>query len=249
MGLDACRHAAGGASPMPPALLGWYARLGLPIIEVYGMTENCAISHATLPGVPRPGTVGTPYEGVRARLDPSSGEVQMHSGALMLGYFKAPLLTARSFTPDGWLRTGDRGELDAEGNLRITGRVKDVFKTSKGKYVAPAPLEDRLVMHPAIEACCVTGSGLPQPLGLVMLNAVPADRAALTRSLEQHLDAVNAALDPHQRLALLVVTREPWTVESGLVTPTMKVRRARIEALYGPRLERWTAAGSRVVWA
>ncbi len=249
MGLDACRHAAGGASPMPPALLAWYARLGLPIIEVYGMTENCAISHATLPDRPRPGTVGPPYDGVQARLDPATGEVQMKNGALMLGYLKAPALTAQSFTPDGWLCTGDKGELDAEGNLRITGRVKDIFKTSKGKYVAPAPIEERLVMHPAIEACCVTGSALPQPLGLVMLAAPPEDREALTRSLEQHLEAVNATLDPHQRLAALVVTAEPWTVESGLVTPTMKVRRPRIESVYGPRLERWLAEGRRVVWA
>jgi long-chain acyl-CoA synthetase len=249
MGLDACRHAAGGASPMPPALLRWYQRLGLPIIEVYGMTENCAISHATLPGRPRPGTVGLPYEGVQARLDPASGEVQMRSGALMQGYYKAPELTAASFTPDGWLRTGDQGELDAEGNLRITGRVKDIFKTSKGKYVAPAPIEDRLVMHPAIEACCVIGAALPQPVGLVVLNAVPEDREALARSLQAHLDAVNAQLDPAQRLALLVVTTEPWTVESGLVTPTMKVRRPRIEAVYGPRLEGRLAEGRRVVWA
>ncbi len=249
MGLDECRHAAGGASPMPPALLHWYQRLGLPIIEVYGMTENCAISHATLPGRPRPGTVGLPYEGVQSRLDPASGEVQMKNGALLLGYHKAPELTAASFTPDGWLRTGDRGELDAEGHLRITGRVKDIFKTSKGKYVAPAPIEERLVMHPAIEACCVTGVALPQPVGLVVLNAVPEDRDALARSLEAHLDAVNARLDPAQRLALLVVTAEPWTVESGLVTPTMKVRRPRIEAVYGPRLEGWLAEGRRVVWA
>jgi long-chain acyl-CoA synthetase len=249
MGLDQCRYAAGGASPMPPALLAWYAHLGLPIIEVYGMTENCAISHATLPDRPSPGTVGPPSDGVSARIDPASGEVQMKNGAMMLGYYKAPELTAQTFTADGWLHTGDRGELDAEGNLRITGRVKDIFKTSKGKYVAPAPIEDKLVMHPAIEACCVTGSALPQPVGLVVLNARPADREAAARSLEAHLDAVNAQLDPHQRLALLIVAAEPWTVESGLVTPTMKVRRPRIEALYGPRLEAWVNSGRRVVWA
>ena len=88
----------------------------------------------------------------------------------MLGYYKEPELTREAFTADGWLHTGDKGELDAEGNLRITGRVKDLFKTSKGKYVAPAPIEDRLVMHDAIEACCVTGANLGQPLGIVMLN-------------------------------------------------------------------------------
>src|SRR4029078_13339998 len=101
-----------------------------------------------------------PYEGVLARVDPATGEVQMRSGALMLGYYKEPGLTREAFTENGWLHRGDRGEIDADGNLRITGRIKDLFKTSKGKYVAPAPIEDRLVMHEAIEACCVTRAQL-----------------------------------------------------------------------------------------
>ncbi len=100
----------------------------------------------------------------------------MKSPGLMLGYYKEPELTRDAFTDDGWLHTGDKGALDAEGNLRITGRVKDLFKTSKGKYVAPAPIEDRLVMHDAIEACCVTGANLGQPLGIVMLNAEASPR-------------------------------------------------------------------------
>ena len=95
----------------------------------------------------------------------------------MLGYYKEPDQTRSTFTPDGWLRTGDKGALDAEGGLRITGRVKDLFKTSKGKYVAPAPIEDKLVMHSAIEACCVTGANLGQPLALVMLNMEAAKKA------------------------------------------------------------------------
>ena len=171
LGLDACAYAAGGAAPMPPELLRWYARLGLPIAEVYGMTENCGVSHATLRGVERLGTVGQPYDGVETRIDPASGEIQMRSPGVMLGYYKEPGLTAEAIDADGWLHTGDKGALDAEGNLRITGRVKDLFKTSKGKYVAPAPIEDRLVMNGAVEACVVTGANLGQPLGIVMLNA------------------------------------------------------------------------------
>ena len=133
LGLDQCRFAAGGAAPMPPDLLRWYESLGLSIVEVYGMTENCGLSHATLPGVPRPGTVGKPYEGVESRIDPQSGEIQMRSAGLMLGYYKEPELSRQTLTDDGWLRTGDKGQLDAEGNLRITGRVKDLFKTSKAE--------------------------------------------------------------------------------------------------------------------
>jgi long-chain acyl-CoA synthetase len=255
LGLQDCQFAAGGAAPMPPELLRWYERLGLSIVEVYGMTENCGVSHATLPGVARPGTVGLPYEGVQSRLDPRNGEIQVKSPGLMLGYYKEPELTRAAFTDDGWLHTGDKGELDAEGNLRITGRVKDLFKTSKGKYVAPAPIEDRLVMHEAIEACCVTGANLGQPLGLVMLNAQAVERAsdngargALEQSLGAHLQQINAVLDPHEQLECLVVVTEPWTVDNGFITPTFKVKRNRIEEVYATRFESWVGARRAVVW-
>ena len=255
LGLDRCSFAAGGAAPMPPALLTWYASLGLEIVEVYGMTENCGVSHCTLPGRPRPGTVGPPYEGVQHRIDPANGEIQVASGGLMRGYYKEPELTRQAFTDDGWLHTGDKGQIDAEGNLRITGRVKDLFKTSKGKYVAPAPIEDRLVMHGAVEACCVTGANLGQPLAVLMLNAdaiarsrTPAGRSELESSLTTHLKAVNAALDPHEQLDALVVVTEPWTVDNGFVTPTFKVKRNRVEEVYGANYERWVGAQREVVW-
>ncbi len=255
LGLDQCSFAAGGAAPMPPELLAWYAKLGLPIVEVYGMTENCGISHATLPGVPRPGTVGLPYEGVLCRLDPANGEIQMRSPGLMLGYYKEPELSRQALTDDGWLHTGDKGALDAEGNLRITGRVKDLFKTSKGKYVAPAPIEDKLVMNGLIEACVVTGANLGQPLGIVMLNADAAARAAsvaerpaMEADLAQHLAAVNAQLDPHEQLDCLVVIRTAWTVDNGFITPTFKVKRNQIEEAYAPLFERWTGTRRGVVW-
>jgi long-chain acyl-CoA synthetase len=255
LGLDACESAAGGAAPMPPELLRWYARLGLPISEVYGMTENCGVSHATLRGVERLGTVGQPQFGVETRIDPASGEIQMRSPGVMLGYYKEPGLTAETIDADGWLHTGDKGALDPEGNLRITGRVKDLFKTSKGKYVAPAPIEDRLVMNGAVEACVVTGANLGQPLGIVMLNAdaaqrsaAPEGRAALEASLAEHLTKVNDGLDPHEQLECLVVIAESWSVENGFITPTFKVKRNRIEEAYAPLFERWTASRRAVVW-
>lgn len=255
LGLDQVVFAAGGAAPMPPDLLRWYARLGLEILEVYGMTENCGVSHATLPGKPRPGTVGYPYEGVQSRIDPDNDEIQVKSPGTMLGYYKEPEQTRNTFTPDGWLRTGDKGVLDAEGGLRISGRVKDIFKTGKGKYVAPAPIEDRLVMHSAVEACCVTGANLGQPLAVLMLNqesaqrsADAAERAALEQSLAAHLQAVNEGLDPHERLDCVVVVSQPWTVESGLITPTFKVRRNRIEDVYAVHYERWVVERRKVVW-
>jgi len=255
LGLDACRFAAGGAAPMPPELLRWYSRLGLDIIEVYGMTENCGVSHATLPGQPRPGTVGLPYDGIESRIDPANGEIQMRCPGLMLGYYKEPELTRQSMTADGWLKTGDKGALDETGALRITGRVKDLFKTSKGKYVAPAPIEDRLVMHAAVEACVVTGANLGQPLGILMLSPDAAkrslddaERRLMETSFEAHLKEVNAKLDPHEQLDCLVAVTTAWTVENGFVTPTMKVKRNRIEEVYSASYERWIAERKKVIW-
>ncbi len=255
LGLDHCRFAAGGAAPMPVALLAWYRRLGLPVNEGYGMTENLAVSHLTLPDHNQEGTVGPPYEGVEARIAAANGEVQMRSPALMLGYYKEPEATREAFTADGWLRTGDKGQIDAEGRLTITGRVKDLFKTSKGKYVAPAPIEDKLVMHEAVEACVVTGANLGQPLGIVMLNAEAAARVAdaaaradIEASLAQHLVSVNATLDPHEQLQCIVVATTAWTVDNDVITPTFKVKRNRIEDLYAVNYARWEASGHPVIW-
>jgi long-chain acyl-CoA synthetase len=255
LGLQDCTFAAGGAAPMPPDLLRWYNKLGLDLVEVYGMTENCGVSHATLPGKQRPGTVGLPYDGVQCRLDPVTSEIQMKAPCLMLGYYKEPELTKQALTEDGWLKTGDKGAMDAEGNLKITGRVKDLFKTSKGKYVAPAPIEDKLVMHNAIEACCVTGANLGQPLALAMLNidatkqaSTPEGKAELEASLTAHIKAINELLDPHEQLDCLVVTAEAWTVDNDLITPTFKVKRNRIEDLFAKNYDAWVGMKKKVIW-
>ena len=255
LGLDQCRMAAGGAAPMPVSLLAWYRKLGLPVNEGYGMTENLAVSHLTLPGKNQEGTVGPAYEGVDVRIDDETGEIQMKSQAMMLGYYKEPELTRDALTADGWLKTGDKGRIDGEGNLHITGRVKDLFKTSKGKYVAPAPIEDKLVMHDAVEACVVTGANLGQPLGIVMLSADavakiadPTAKASLESSLAVHLKMINASLDPHEQMKCIVAVTTAWTVDNDLITPTFKVKRNRIEDLYSANYEKWEASADKVIW-
>ena len=256
LGLQECIFAAGGAAPMPLELLHWYSRLGLNIAEGYGMTENIAASHLSVGEPAGFGTVGKPYEGVQSRLDPATSEIQIKSPANMLGYYREPELTKEAFTADGWLRTGDKGSLDANGRLKITGRVKDLFKTSKGKYVAPAPIEDKLVMHDAVEACCVTGANLGQPLALLMLNPEaaasikddPAAKAELEASLTAHMKSINEHLDPHEQLDCLVVTSEPWSVDNDLITPTFKVKRNRIEDMFAKNYESWVGKRKPVVW-
>ena len=254
LGLDQCRVAAGGAAPMPPELLRWYGALGLNLIELYGMTENGA-THSTDVKHPMPGSVGQALNGVKCRLDPDTSEVQIQSSGLMLGYFLEPELTAQAYTSDGWLRTGDKGTLDAQGNLKLTGRVKDLFKTSKGKYVSPAGIEALLAVIPGVEACCVVGANMNQPLAILALTPdlvkqanQPQARQQLQDFFANELVNLNQQLDPHERLSCLVLDPTPWTVASGFITPTLKVKRNQIEDAYGSFLETWTAQSKTIVW-
>ena len=254
LGLDQCRVAAGGAAPMPPELLRWYGALGLNLIELYGMTEN-GCTHSTDVKHPMPGSVGQALTGVKCRLDPDTSEVQIQSSGLMLGYFLEPELTAQAFASDGWLHTGDKGTLDAQGNLKLTGRVKDLFKTSKGKYVSPAGIEALLAVMPGVEACCVVGANLNQPLAILALTPdlvkqaiQPQARQQLQDLFAQELVNLNQQLDPHERLSCLVLDATPWTVGSGFVTPTLKVKRNQIEDAYGAAFERWAAQREAIVW-
>ena len=253
LGLDAIRYALSGAAPVPEALLNWYRRLGMEIQEVYGMTENCGYSHVCLPGKFKQGWIGQNNPGVEVRIG-EDGEVLVRSGATMQGYYKDPIKTAETLTDDGFLRTGDKGEQDAEGNLRLTGRIKEIFKTSKGKYVAPAPIENRIGEHSRIEQVCVVGDGLPQPIALCVLSDVGRQEAAndsrdeLENSLKALLAEVNGRLDHHERLQGLVLVKEVWAVENGFLTPTLKIKRAVIEGIYGERFAEWQQRSEAVLW-
>lgn len=253
LGLDAIRYALSGAAPVPETLLNWYRRLGMEIQEVYGMTENCGYSHVCRPGRFRQGWIGQNNPGVEVRIA-EDGEVQVRSGATMQAYYKDPEKTAETITEDGFLRTGDKGEQDREGNLRLTGRLKEIFKTSKGKYVAPAPIENRLGEHGRIEQVCVIGDGLPQPMALCVLSDVARAEAAggarpeLENSLKVLLEEVNRQLDQHERLQGLVLVKDVWAVENGFLTPTLKIKRSVIESNYGGLFEQWQQRGEAVLW-
>jgi long-chain acyl-CoA synthetase len=252
LGLDQARVCFYGSAPSPVDLIEWYRALGLELVEIYGMTEGWAYSHMGRVGSLRRGWVGPTVPGVEHRLT-DEGEVLVRTPGRMLGYYEAPDLTAEMIDAEGWLHTGDRGEIDEAGRLRITGRVKDLFKTSKGKYVAPAPIENRLLAHPHVEQACVTGEAMPQPCAIVVLNeraraAATAEPDAVRASLESLLAEVNARVDAHERLHTIVVDSATWTVENGLLTPTLKLKRSAIEERYGPSLAGWYATGERIIW-
>ncbi len=168
LGLEEVRIAVSGSAPIPPALLDWYRRLGLNMVEGYGMTEDFALSHRTTPDLNAPGCVGVPVPGVQIRIA-DDGEILIKSPGQLAGYYKRPDLDAESFTGDGFFRTGDLGERRADGQLRIIGRKKEIFKTAKGKYVAPAPIENCLSSHPMVELAMVSGVGQPAPYAVLVI--------------------------------------------------------------------------------
>lgn len=255
LGLDQALLAGSGSAPIPAELIAWYRRLGLNLVEGYAMTEDFAYSHNSTDAHHAPGCVGVPLPGVQVRIS-DEGEILIKSPGQLVGYYKRPDLDAEAFTSDGFFRTGDRGERNADGLLRITGRVKELFKTAKGKYVAPAPIENRLNAHPLIEMSMVSGVGQPAAYAMVVLSeelrprqADAAFRAETQRELAQLLKDVNAQLADYEKLQFLVVAREPWSIENGSLTPTMKIRRNRIEAEVAPQVDGWYAGRGPVLWS
>jgi len=219
------------------------------------MTENFAYSHVSMPGKSRVGYVGNTYPGVEHRIG-DDGEILVKSPGDMMGYYKEPEMTRASFTDDGFFKTGDQGEIDAEGRLRITGRTKEIFKCGKGKYIAPAPIENLLNAHDHLEMSCVTGAGMSQPFALVQLSEAlrgttddDERRAEVKTTLRGLLDRVNAALEHHERLQFLVVVTEEWTMEAGLLTPTLKIKRQAVEDRYAANVEGWYDQNEAILWA
>ena len=255
LGLEHVRYAATGSAPLSAETLSWYRSLGLELLEGYGMSENFGYSHGTRPGEARVGYVGHSNPGVETKIG-DNGEILVRSPAMMMGYFKQPDKTAEDLTDDGFLKTGDMGEIDGQGRLKITGRVKELFKTSKGKYVAPVPLENKLVNHEAIEVVCVAGADQTSPFAMFMLceearahlDKGERDQSGLEAEFSALLDKVNATVDPHEQVKFAVVVKDTWGIENGFLTPTMKIKRNVIESHYAPRVETWYAARKRVIW-
>lgn len=255
LGLDQVRIAGSGSAPIPAELIAWYRELGLNLIEGYAMSEDFAYSHLSRDGFAEPGYVGIPYDGVEVKIS-DEGEILIKSPGTMMGYFKAPELTAESFTEDGFFKTGDRGERKPNGMLKITGRTKELFKTSKGKYVAPAPIENLININGHVESSMVTGSGYPAACALVVLSedmrakaSDPAVKAQIESEMTQLLSDVNAQVEHHEHMQFFALITEEWTIESGMLTPTMKIRRTAVEDAYKDRFDGWYESGKKIIWA
>lgn len=249
LGFEKTTLFVGGAAPLPVPLLRWFMRIGIPITEVYGMTENCGYSHGDHGKNLHFGSVGRPWPEVKTKFLQTGEILVMHDG-LMDGYYKDPVATACAFSTDGYLKTGDLGVADKDGFLTITGRVKDQFKTDKAKYISPAPIELKLLSNKDIEQVCVVGVGIPQPIALIILSAAGKlkTREALTQSLSETINETNSHLEHFEKLEKAIVLKKEWTVENGLLTPSLKLKRNELEKIYVPNYSLWYRQEGMIIW-
>ncbi len=246
LGFGRAKMFGSGSAPISPGILEWYSRIGIDISEGWGMTETSGLSCGNNPfNAKRLGTIGVPQNCVEMKLS-DEGEVLIRGDAIFKEYYANPKATAEAFA-DGWFRTGDRARVDNDGSWSIIGRVKEQFKTAKGKYVAPVPIESLLARNPDIEQVCVLGSGRKQPLAIAVLSEQARDRTQSTHNrLVDTLNEVNSELESHQRLDHLVISDEEWSIENDLLTPTLKIKRNKLEDRYGDYLLR--SLEEPVVW-
>jgi long-chain acyl-CoA synthetase len=239
-----------GAAPTPVSLINWFERIGVKIQEAYALTENCSYSHINPKNNIKKGFVGQPLPHCEVKLG-DENEILVKHSALMNGYYKEPAKTKEAFTTDGFLRTGDEGFIDEEGFLKITGRVKDLFKTAKGKYVAPSPIEMKILSNTDLEQVCVVGSGLPQPLAITTLSATGKKKTGeqIESSLKDTVRLVNASLDPHEKLYKVVIVSDEWTVENALLTPSFKIKRNQLEKKYVGLYPEWDKSKATVIFS
>ncbi len=249
LGLRDAVFVCSAAAPLAVRVMEWFQQLGIQIHQGYGMTEDCVISHFNLPDASRLGTVGKPLPNVEIKLSPK-GEICIKNKCLMKGYYKNPELTSEVFDSEGFLRTGDVGEYDHDGYLYITGRVKDQFKTDKGKYIDPAPIELQLERDNFIEQVCIVGTGIPQPIALITLSETGKNKdiTTLKHRFSLLIDEINPDLEKHERLEKIVIMKEEWTIANGLCTPTLKVKRNQIEKLHQPIYKSWFLDSERIIF-
>jgi long-chain acyl-CoA synthetase len=248
LGLAEASHIYTGAAPTSKSLLLWFDKLGIEIFQAYAMTENTLYGTFNRHGANKYGTVGQKLVGMDLKIGADS-EILIKHDALMSGYYKEPQLTAEAFS-DGYFHTGDQGSIDAEGFLTITGRIKDLFKTDKGKYIVPSPIEILLQENADIEQTCVVGMGIPQPIALVVLSAGGKLKSqnSVIKSLKASLNEINKTLSSYERIEKIILMKGEWTIENGLMTPSLKIKRNEVERIHLPSYAVWYEREGEVIW-
>ena len=249
LGFSRVSHFYSAAAPISIELQKWYEKIGIVIYQAYGMTEDCVYGHYNGPKAHRFGTVGKALSGIKVKVA-NDGEICVKSDGNMKGYYKEQQMTNEAFDEENYLKTGDMGEYDNDGFLKITGRVKDQFKTDKGKYISPAPIEVKLLSNTDIEHACIVGTGVPQPIALICLSETSKKKSKeeLVKSLTGSINSINPFLEKFERIEKAVIMKDNWTIANNTITPSLKVKRNEIEKIHLPKYPSWYEKPGIVVW-
>ncbi|HMN22513.1 MAG TPA: AMP-binding protein [Ottowia sp.] len=255
IGIHRARYLVTGAAPISPELIKWYLSLGVPMLEVWGMTETCGASTGMPVDRIKPGSIGPAADFNQVRLDPETGEIQVRGRNVFAGYLNLPEKTAETFTADGWLRTGDVGTVDEDGFFRIVDRMKDIIITAGGKNITPSEIENELKFSPYITDAVVIGDQRPYLTTIIMIDQENVEKyaqdhdvpfsnyASLTRAPEVQaliqgvIDEVNQKFARVEQIKKFFLLDTQLTAEDEELTPTMKLKRKLIESKYAARIE------------
>lgn len=241
--------AATGAAITPAYLKNFYKKLGIHLVEAYGMTEVCgSICNTPDPDAPQD-SVGKAMPGAEVKIDPDTQEVLMKTPYMMLGYYKNSEKTDEVLK-DGWIHSGDRGAIDEQGYVRVIGRVVDAFKTAKGSYVIPNKMEEAVSKNKNIEQVCVVGLGIAQPIALINLSqeAKQFPREQVSESILETIELLNEKNAKFERISTVVIISEVWSEEIGILTPSLKIKRGQVDERYLDKYLDWDQSEEKIVW-
>ncbi|MFI7605065.1 AMP-dependent synthetase/ligase [Micromonospora sp. NPDC049366] len=249
-----CRDAISGGAPLGARLGHFFRGVGVTVLEGYGLTETSPAASVNLPGATRVGSVGRPLPGVTIRID-DDGEILIAGDLIFQGYWHNEAATAEALTPDGWFRSGDLGQLDADGYLSITGRKKEIIVTASGKNIAPAVLEDQVRAHPLVSQCVVVGDRQPFVAALVTIDeeALPrwletaglgadtrveelSDHEGLRAEIQKAIDAANQGVSKAEGIKVFRILPRDFTEATGELTPSLKVKRQVVHKTYAAEI-------------
>jgi long-chain acyl-CoA synthetase len=255
IGIHRARFLVTGAAPISPDLVRWYLALGVPMLEVWGMTETCGASTGVPADRIKPGSIGPAAGFNEVRLDPATGEILVRGHNVFAGYLNLPEKTAETIDAEGWLHTGDVGVVDADGYFRITDRMKDIIITAGGKNVTPSELENDLKFSPYITDAVVIGDKRPYLTAIIMIDQENVEKFAqdrdvpfsnyssLTRSpevqalIQEEIERVNKKFARVEQIKKFFLLENQLTAEDEELTPTMKLKRKLVEAKYAAQIE------------
>jgi long-chain acyl-CoA synthetase len=262
IGIHRARYLVTGAAPISPELVKWYLALGVPMLEVWGMTESCGASTGVPAAKMKPGSIGPAAGYNEVRLEPATGEILVRGPNVFMGYLNQPEKTAETIDADGWLHTGDVGTVDVDGYYRITDRLKDIIITAGGKNITPSEIENELKFSPYITDAVVVGDKRPYLTVIVMIDQENVERfaqdhdipfsnyASLTRApevqalIQAEIDRVNKQFARVEQVKKFFLLDRQLSAEDEELTPTMKLKRKLVHAKYGEQIEAMYRAGA-----